>query len=160
LRTLCQLGLAALLLLLSPTMARGDCPDVTVEADLAEALNRAEQAYADVDDNAFQDAINLISVYSLPCLGEPLAPELAARFHRVMALHYFGAGDQDTAFQTMEIAKRADGDYQFNDRLLPPSFPLRHHYENASPTLSRHDWCQSLALEQSPLTACSPDKGP
>jgi hypothetical protein len=102
-----------------------DCAEPITMDELNGGLALAESAYAELDDERFRDAVNELAGLMLPCVGDALPTELAARYHRVMAIHLFTIGDRDKADLSMMAAKAAEPDYSFDDTLLPPSHDLR-----------------------------------
>jgi hypothetical protein len=108
-----------------------ECTGPIALDDVAAGLTAAESAYADLDDVGFRDRANALAGVLLPCVVAPLPPAMAARFHRVMALHLQALGDEPAAEGAMRAAHAHDPSYAFDDTLLPPTHPLRAAYEAA-----------------------------
>jgi len=97
--------------------------------ELSGGLAIAESAYMDLDDDRFRDSVNELAGLMLPCVGDAVPPELAARYHRVMAIHLFTIGDPDRADLSLMAAKGAEPEFVFDDALLPPSHDLRQSWD-------------------------------
>lgn len=97
--------------------------------ELASALEQAEAAYIDLDEVGFRDKVNELAGILLPCAKDAFPPTLASRHHRLMALHLLMVGDEPGALSAIEAAKIGDPEFMFPDDLLPPTHPLRAHYE-------------------------------
>lgn len=117
-------------LLLSAAFA-ADCPRPIPLNEFGSTLEKAEKAFADLDDVGFRDTVNEIAGLQLPCLSDAIQPKLAARHHRVMALHLFTIGDEESAKKAVESARVSDPEYAWTDALLQADHPLRVHYESA-----------------------------
>ncbi len=102
-------------------------------AELEDALQRAETAYADMDEASFRDGVNEIADLLLPCLNEPLTPFQSGRTHRLMALHLVAIGDEDGGAQAAQAARRVDPETPFESALLPSTHPLALAWAAAEP---------------------------
>ena len=102
-----------------------ECSAKTDAAALEAGLERAERALGELDEQGMQQEVVTLSAEVLPCLGQPLVEPVAARFHRLMAIHLFSLGQEEGALQTITAAKALDPAYVWNDAMLPASHPLR-----------------------------------
>jgi len=89
----------------------GTCGERLSRDDLGAAITKAEAAVADLDDTAFRDRFNELAGLVLPCMGDLVPADLAARYHQLMAIHLYGLGDEAGAALALGAAKRAaDGE--------------------------------------------------
>ena len=102
-----------------------DCAEPISMEELNGGLAMAESAYIDLDDTRFRDSVNELAGILLPCVGAAVPTELAARYHRVMAIHLFTIGDGANADLSLLAAKGADPAFEFDDELLPSNHALR-----------------------------------
>jgi hypothetical protein len=102
-----------------------ECAEPITLEELHGGLAIAESAYMDLDDAKFRDSVNELAGIMLPCLGEAVPTELAARYHRVMAIHLFTIGDEENADLSLLAAKGAEPEFAFDDEFLPPNHFLR-----------------------------------
>jgi hypothetical protein len=102
-----------------------DCPKRLSRDDLTVEVANAEQAYADLDMIGFRDRMNNIGGLLLPCMGDLVPPELAARTHRVMALQQLELGNPDAAAVTIAAAHAVDSTAEMPEGWLPADHPLR-----------------------------------
>lgn len=114
------------------SVAYADCSMRTSAAELAAALDAAEQAYATLDVPAFTRASTEVD-FVVPCLEEPVTPPLAAQLHRLRGLGRFADDAPDAALSSLEAARVLAPDYVFPTDILPEGFELREAYE-ALPT--------------------------
>jgi hypothetical protein len=122
-----------LLLLAAQLAAAIDCPERLTREDLATQLAQAEQAWADLDPTGFRDRTNTLAGLVLPCMGDLVPPELAARTHRLLALQRFELGDPDAAATSMAAARATDGSAEVPAEWLPAEHPLRTAWAGAEP---------------------------
>lgn len=104
-----------------------DAPRTSAEVELA--LNGAEAAWG-VDESAFQRAA-ATATDALPCIEDPVGAGFAARYHRVVGLRAFLAGDDASASRAFAAAVDAEPAYSFPEAMVPPENPLRTLYERA-----------------------------
>ncbi len=102
-----------------------ECAEPITMEELNGGLAIAENAYMELDDVRFRDSVNELAGILLPCVGQAVPTDLAARYHRVMAMHLFTIGDQENADLSLMAAKDAGPEFTFDDELLPPSHALR-----------------------------------
>lgn len=102
-----------------------DCPERLTREDLSAELDKAETAYADLDTMAFRDRMNGMAGLVLPCMGDLVPPELAARTHRAMALQQLELSNPDAAAVAIAAAHAADPHINVPEGWLPPDHPLR-----------------------------------
>ncbi|MCP4918185.1 MAG: hypothetical protein GY913_14830 [Proteobacteria bacterium] len=69
---------------------------------------------------------------SLPCLGVPMSPALAAHVHRDVGLRYYVDRDQETAALSFASARILEPDFAFSDELLPADHGIRDVYASRS----------------------------
>ncbi|TNE91658.1 MAG: hypothetical protein EP330_04805 [Deltaproteobacteria bacterium] len=119
------LVLAALL----PAAHAIECKQPVQHEELEEAFTAAEASYMDLDPEGFRDKVNEISALLLPCVEDAIGPQLAARYHRDLALQLSVVGDEPGALGALQAAKNADPEYVFDDAMLPADHPLRVAYE-------------------------------
>jgi hypothetical protein len=115
-----------------------ECAERVSQAELAGRLDSAEKAFADLDDAAFRDDVNEIAGLVLPCMGDLVPPDLAARYHRIMALHLEALGDTTDAGLAVAASRRIEPDYKFDDAVFPADQPVRVAWEAADPTPVTH----------------------
>lgn len=75
--------------------------------ELVEVVERAEAAYAALDEPAFLLEVDTLSV-RVPCLAETLPPAWSARVHRVFAVRLFGE-QPERSLASVAAARSADG---------------------------------------------------
>ncbi len=100
--------------------AEPECVDRMSRGEVGTAFERAEGSFRDLDDAGFRDRFNELAGILLPCTGDLVPPPLAARYHRLMAIHLYGLGDRDGAVDSIRAARwTADGDALPADLLAP-----------------------------------------
>ena len=114
-----------------------ECAEPITMDELNGGLAIAESAYMELDDDRFRDSVNELAGLMLPCVADAVPPELAARYHRVMAIHLFTIGDHDRAELSLMAAKDAQPDFAFDDELLPPNHDLRKTWDTVEVSESR-----------------------
>ena len=87
------------------------------------AAERAETAFGATRVAEFQAAIQELDVL-VPCLMEPVDPELAALVHRMMGLGSFIERDQDRAREAFAAARVLQPDFSWPETLIPWGHPL------------------------------------
>lgn len=83
------------------------CPPVHAD-ELEATIERAEQAYAMLDEASFLQELDDLAVRT-PCLAEPVPPALVARYHRAIALRLYGTRPEQ-ALASVGAARAADPD--------------------------------------------------
>lgn len=101
-----------------------DCPDRLTREELAAQLDAAESAWVDLDAPGFRDRANELAGLLLPCMGDLVPPDLAARTHRVLALQRYELGNRDAAAGSVAAAKAADPTIAFPETWLPADHAL------------------------------------
>lgn len=91
--------------LLAAAASAADCPVPVAANALLARLDAAEDAYADLDVDAFTTAADAVAL-ELPCLEEPVTIELAARVHRIRALLQWGDANEAAARRSLAALKR------------------------------------------------------
>ncbi len=101
------LALLLALLLCAPVgSARAfDCLTPSDLEDLSERLAQADGALAASDVAAFRASLQGAALL-LPCLAEPMRPEVAAEYHRLEGIFHFVQGDREAALQSLAAARR------------------------------------------------------
>lgn len=120
-----------LILGLSPVaQARCKSRPATTE-QLRTALDKAKAAARKLDDATFEQSSG-VAERLLPCLDEPITPELASDFHLVGALSAFYDGDLRTS-RLYFAAARSWTFYELDETLLPTGTRLRAVHDGPSP---------------------------
>jgi hypothetical protein len=115
-----------LLLLIAPAWA--DCVTVPTPDDLNGHLQAAETAYVDLEMTEADAAVDQ-ALFSLPCVDELLPPDLAARYHRVLGLRLYGAGEEQQAMRAFAAAKQLEPNHVLSKDLVPTGHVLREQYD-------------------------------
>lgn len=102
-----------------------ECPERLTREDLSTELTKAETAYGTLDTMAFRDRMNGLAGLLLPCMGDLVPPDLAARTHRVMALQQLELGNPTAADAAVAAIKHVDPALPLPPEWLPPEHPLR-----------------------------------
>ena len=112
--------LLVLIGLLIPQLAaaEGPCPEATTPEALQGRIENAEEAYSSMEPEAFQTANDLAKI-SLGCLDEPLAPLLAARYHRMIGIGLFVEDRGSEAARSFAAARKAGPRFEFPESLVP-----------------------------------------
>ena len=72
------------------------CPTTSSNADIAVLLDSADAALNGADVDGFRTTIEKVAL-NVPCLSEPITPELAARLHAFRGIRHYVAGETDQA---------------------------------------------------------------
>lgn len=107
------------------------CPEVATLEDFQAAARAGERAFAEIDLPALTRARE-VALATIPCLGQPVTPAIAADFHRMMAMAAFTAGDEALVLAEFHAARRLDPGYHIPASVAPPGHPLVELYEAAS----------------------------
>lgn len=118
------------MLALAIGVASASCPEPTDAAGLEGALERAEARFASLDPAGFADALRQATL-GLPCLADPVAPELAARYHTLVALELYGAGRVEDARASFASARAASPDRGLPVALVPAGHELHARFAEA-----------------------------
>jgi len=122
-----------LLTWLLPIAAAADCGFAATETELHATMEAAEQAYAELDVDAFRRANDELRL-AFPCVDTPVEPSTAARLARVRALALSTSGDDDAALLALTAAKELDPSYTFPTELLPDGHAIRIRYDGIQPS--------------------------
>ena len=122
-----------LLGLMVHTAAAIECTEPVQQSAMVTAMDEAEQAYANLDEDGFRDGVNEIAGLMLPCIGEALDPTVTARYHRLMALRLHEIGDEDNASGSVLAARTVAPDAPFDEALVPSNHALRSLWEASPP---------------------------
>lgn len=127
-----------MILLLGALLAavgRGSEPGVCEEPASIEEFHAAalagEQAFSQVDLPALTRAREF-ALELIPCLDEPVPPEVAAEFHRMMAMAAFTRGDEALVLAEFHAARRLDTAYRIPPDVAPEGHPLVRLYAAAA----------------------------
>lgn len=99
-------------------LATDSCGSPLARDDLGSAIEKAEGTFLDLDDAGFRDRFNELSGLVLPCMADLVPPDLAARTHRLMAIHLFGLGDREGAVRAISAARAVAGETALPGDLL------------------------------------------
>ncbi len=124
-------------MLLITAVLAAECPEPVGLAEITDEIDTAEQAYIALDELGFRDRVNQLFGILLPCLDEPLPPDLAARQHRLMAMQWSIVGASDDASTAMAASRRVDPEVSLPQTLIPTEHPLRTAYDAPSTTRTR-----------------------
>lgn len=116
--------------------ARADevaCP--STPADVQASADRALEAFEKMDVAQFK-AEQTGASKALACLGEPLSPDQAAAWHRLMALAAFLDRDQDAAVARFQASRTIDAEARLPDSIAPEGHPLDRLFSKADPELA------------------------
>jgi hypothetical protein len=100
------------------------------QASLAEAISRAEVAFAAMDSTGFDTAI-ADARDAFVCQTDPLTPVLCADWHRVLALDAFLRDDGPDAVLAFHAALNTMPGYDLPTSIAPIGHPLRTQFEQA-----------------------------
>lgn len=116
------------LLIVSRTIA-SECTVARTGAELAVALEAAEAAWG-IDESAFSAAVASADAV-LPCVDGPVAPAVAARYHRVRALTAFVAHDSTNTQRAFAAAHAIEPAWRIPEAMAPAQNPLHAEFEAA-----------------------------
>lgn len=102
-----------------------ECTAPITEAELVSAMDGAEQSLRDLEDEQFRAGVNVVAGLLLPCMGSAVSPPVAARAHRLMALHRHAMGNEEGALEGLGAAYALAPDQGFPDDLVAAKHPLR-----------------------------------
>jgi hypothetical protein len=101
------------------------CVERLTRDGFATRLEEAEGAWLDLDTARFRDRMNVLTGLVVPCLGDLVPPDLSARWHRVMALHLDGLGDDAGSDAALQRARALDPALPFDDAWVGADHHLR-----------------------------------
>lgn len=107
------------------------CTERVNPQDWAVQLGQVESAFARLDHPGFLQSME-VAGRQLSCLGNPVSPELAARYHRLMGLDAFVRHDEESARLAFAAARAADPMGALPPELLPVGHVARALSESAS----------------------------
>lgn len=116
---------------LQPAFAQ--VPDCTEPSTLSGFLSQARQgeaSFANMDMVGLTRARQL-ALDHIPCLGEPVTTEVAAAFHRMMAMAAFTQGDEPGTLAEFHAARRLQPGYTIPEDVAPEGHPLVDLYERS-----------------------------
>lgn len=100
------------------------CAEATPVSTWSEALDGVETAFGRMDAAGFDAGMHRAAL-DLPCLGGPLPPVQAARWHRLVALRLYARGDEAGARLALAAARAADPYGVVPAALLPAGHEAR-----------------------------------
>ena len=112
----------------SPNAYGQACPNETDASELSTTLENAEQAFMAMNADGFSTALEDLAV-KLPCLRETIQPVLSARYHRVIGIQRYAAGDELGAFEALKASRILDPNYGFDAKMFPPGHQLVVQYQ-------------------------------
>jgi len=107
-----------------------DCEKPSTLLDFQHAATRGETAFAGMDIEGLVAARDLAASH-LECVQEPVTPEVAAAFHRLMAIVAFTEQDLDAVLAEFHAARRLQPGYQIPEEVAPQGHPLIRLYEDS-----------------------------
>jgi hypothetical protein len=116
--------LNSLLLLGSAPASAAECTSTVSRAQLEAAVVETENAWKNVEDDKFRDGLNTLAGLLLPCTGESVSPQIAARIHLLMGLNLQANGDAENALASARASRSADPAFVPAPELLPVEHPL------------------------------------
>jgi len=127
--------LAPLMFALLPGVARAGepadraaCPNLVLNATIADAGDQAQAAFAATRVEAFVAAAASLATL-LPCLIEPIEPAVAAEVHRVLGLSAFIERRSLPAEQAFAAARSVEPGYSWPEDLVPWGHPILSVYQ-------------------------------
>ena len=103
------------------------CSQPSNNAALARGIDLAMDAFEAMDDGTFAAARQGV-LHELPCLNEPIKPEVAAAIHRIRGLSAFLEDDALTGQLYFAAARSIDPSYRFPESVAPQGNPLYEDY--------------------------------
>ncbi len=113
--------------LLLSTVLAADCDRGWSRKALLGSVGRVEKAHRALDLEGLHKAADEVRV-RIPCVGEALLPEDAARIHRAEGLSRFSGGDHEGAAMAFAASRTLEPDWVFPDHQVPEGHPLRQVY--------------------------------
>lgn len=108
------------------------CTELYTTVDFSTSIDAATMAFVQRDPEKLTVHIERLEKL-LPCLENPLEPELAASFHLTEGLYFSISGEKLKAQQSFAISKAIDSNVQFPDYIYPIGHPIQVSFENTSP---------------------------
>lgn len=112
------------------------CDQTTDNAALTRGVDAAIEAFTAMEDDRFSSARQAV-LAAVPCISEPLRPEVAAAVHRIRGLNAFLDDDSLTAQLYFAAARGIDPSYRFPDSVAPEGHPLQQDYLALDTTADR-----------------------
>ncbi|HCH64468.1 MAG: hypothetical protein CL927_08910 [Deltaproteobacteria bacterium] len=113
-----------------PPAAREQCVASTSLVEFQAAARAGEQAFANIDLPALTHAREE-ALSTIPCIGERVTTDVAADFHRMMAMAAFTAGNESLVLAEFRAARRLKPGYEIPPNVAPTGHPLVNLYERA-----------------------------
>jgi hypothetical protein len=111
--------------------AQAICSKKTSLKDLTLASKAGEKAFSDMELDVLLTHSSRMRDDLLPCLGEKITPQVAAAFHRMMALQAFAMRKKDRAVSEFHAARKLSPGYEIPLDVAHKNHPLRKLYEKA-----------------------------
>lgn len=105
--------------------------------ELNATLEEAEKAYIDFDDVVFRDKVNIAAGILLPCIGDALPADTAARYHQLTTLHLMNIGDEANAKLALWASRAAHPEGELSVELFPEGTPAREWWSGFEPGKTR-----------------------
>ncbi|MFT5683468.1 MAG: hypothetical protein ACI8RZ_004400 [Myxococcota bacterium] len=113
----------------STAQAEAPCSDGQIPLAIIEEMTAdATQAFTAQDLSGLHQGRD-DSLAAIPCLGEPITPDAAAAFHRMLALGAFTEGDRERSQAELQAARALQPAVNHLDGLVLPGHPLTRLYD-------------------------------
>ncbi len=129
---------AGTLVWVPPSFAQGTdsaepaaCEEAVSPLEFYAAERAGEQAFGDLDIEGLR-AARMAALDALRCLDVAMSDQMAAAFHRLMAVEAFTTGDNERVTVEFAAARRLQPGYAIKDRVAPEGHPLRTLYDEAT----------------------------
>lgn len=123
-----------ILLLLQTAFA--SCEKTSDNEALTRGVDLAIEAFTAMEDDRFSSARKAV-LAAVPCVSEPINPEVAAAVHRIRGLNAFLDDDSLTAQLYFAAARSIDPSYRFPESVAPEGHPLAQDYLALDTTADR-----------------------
>lgn len=126
----CRMFSSVAFLLWTASAQAANCAEPIAIEQLNSMLDESESAYRNLDDNYPALAQKVLD--AIPCMGDLVPRETAARLHREVGLQQLMAKQETKAQQAFAAARTIQSYYTFPEDLVPPNHPARTAYEALS----------------------------
>lgn len=123
------MSMTMLLLATAPASA-GECAQASTLLDFQHAASQGEQAFGSMDIDGLVAARDEAAGH-LECVGDTVTPDVAAAFHRLMAIVAFTEQDRERVLAEFHAARRLNPGYQIPEDVAPPGHPLIQLYDES-----------------------------
>jgi hypothetical protein len=128
-RFLSTLYVLVLLCLRIPAARAADCMAASRSVDVADRLKAAETALHAADPDAFQTAMEEITLL-VPCLADSLSPSAAAELHRLVGVQQYSSGNAASATPAFLAARVLEPTYRFPEAEFSADHAIRKAYDS------------------------------